>query len=983
VEKYLQGTVEGSDFPKSETSYKDRAFINGIIRKTKPKTVVEMGTAAGSSACVILNALRDVNDANLYSFDYNETWYREKGQNNARKTGFLVEKTLPGLMHKWNWYTGGVPSKYLDAHLPKDGVDICFIDTVHYNPGELLNILEILPFMKKNGIIIVHDTAYHALKPNALGTTCLTLMNTLKGKRLRLRSEKTMGLENISAVVLDDDIDAMLFPLFANLSLPWSYQITHDDFIDMFRHFSKYYYQTLVSVFVYYSVFYLNNWLNDTETAARAAERDTMKYLGVCKSGGRFNSKPTVAMVTQAGDNVPSQTFIANQRYLMNAKVDFYTLGNPPTHVNSVNLRTPYNLAYADILQQNGTTAGLTEGEMIVAASFLLENTDVVFAQFGNVGADIMNICKQLNLPLIVHFHGYDISIKAHVNSYKSKYQQMFKYASYIIAVSKRMRDTLIELGCSAEKIVYNPCAPSNVYYNIKPTFEEKLFVAAGRFVQKKAPHNTILAFEKVLEKHPDARLIVAGDGQLFDYCQELVQKRNLVDKIYMPRIFNSAQLQEWIGQACAFVQHSVTAPNGDKEGTPVVVCEASLAGLPVVSTLHAGIPDVIINGTTGLLVKEGDIEGMAQHMIWLLDNPDKAKEMGQAGKTYIWNNFNMEKHIKILDEIVYKAANKNNCKSQKYTMNAGVNNIAFARLGYSASWNLGDHIQTLATEEFSPPQTSTITIERDKLAFYDGKLVFLIMQGYFFTLAEQCTFPPSENIIPIFFGFHIEDSPRTRDVYASQQYINYFKKHEPIGCRDISTMNFLKARGVDAFFSRCLTLTVQKRDASKIEKANKVFFIDAPDWLYPGDNTGEVFNTIYNNAVFLSQVVDENPAIIPDSKKRIQADNLLSTLSNEAKLVVTSRLHITAPCIALGIPVVCIPRLVTPSRYEAIQGLIPLYYFPSEVAENDYEETRNNFIRTGINWNPLPQDIEALKIDIVSALKNKMREVQEKYNHL
>jgi len=88
-------------------------------------------------------------------------------------------------------------------------------------------------------------------------------------------------------------------------------------------------------------------------------------------------------------------------------------------------------------------------------------------------------------------------------------------------------------------------------------------------------------------------------------------------------------------------------------EGTPVGVLEASAAGLPVVSTLHAGIPDVIINGVTGFLVKEHDVDGMAESMIKLLDEPAKAEEMGRKGSAFIKEYFMLDRHLNILADVV------------------------------------------------------------------------------------------------------------------------------------------------------------------------------------------------------------------------------------------------------------------------------------------------------------------------------------------
>jgi glycosyltransferase involved in cell wall biosynthesis len=105
-----------------------------------------------------------------------------------------------------------------------------------------------------------------------------------------------------------------------------------------------------------------------------------------------------------------------------------------------------------------------------------------------------------------------------------------------------------------------------------------------------------------------------------------------------------------------AFVQHSVTAPNGDAEGTPVAILEAQAAALPVISTHHAGIPDVVIHNETGLLVSEGDIEGMAENLVKVLQDENLPKKLGEAGRKRIAENFTLEKHLNSLSKEISKA---------------------------------------------------------------------------------------------------------------------------------------------------------------------------------------------------------------------------------------------------------------------------------------------------------------------------------------
>jgi glycosyltransferase involved in cell wall biosynthesis len=105
--------------------------------------------------------------------------------------------------------------------------------------------------------------------------------------------------------------------------------------------------------------------------------------------------------------------------------------------------------------------------------------------------------------------------------------------------------------------------------------------------------------------------------------------------------------------QSRVFVQHSLVPKSGDSEGTPVGIIEAGASGLPVVSTRHAGITDVVIHGKTGFLVDEGDIDGMAKYMYRILSDTELAIKMGKRARQHISDNFNMDVSIANLRAIL------------------------------------------------------------------------------------------------------------------------------------------------------------------------------------------------------------------------------------------------------------------------------------------------------------------------------------------
>lgn len=350
------------------------------------------------------------------------------------------------------------------------------------------------------------------------------------------------------------------------------------------------------------------------------------------------------------GKNAYSETFIqAHKKLPFNIK---YYFGDT----------VPYSLEGSDILQfslvekvKKKLQNGFTPSEKLLLFSLRKEKVDCVLAEYATTAADSMKVVKYLNLPLIVHFHGYDASQKDVIEQYGEKYKEVFDYASKVIVVSKKMYEDVLHLGCPPEKLSINCYGPDDSFFKIKPEFNNQNFVSIGRFVQKKAPDLTIMAFKKVVDGFPDAKLIMAGDGVLLEACKNLTESLGLQNNISFPGALNREQVQELFRYTLAFVQHSVVAKNGDSEGTPVAIIEAQAAGLPVISTYHAGIPDVVLNEETGLLVEENDVDGMANNMIRILEEENLAEQLGNAAKKRVMENFTLEKHLSILEKEIDK----------------------------------------------------------------------------------------------------------------------------------------------------------------------------------------------------------------------------------------------------------------------------------------------------------------------------------------
>ncbi len=363
------------------------------------------------------------------------------------------------------------------------------------------------------------------------------------------------------------------------------------------------------------------------------------------------SSKPSVCVVTPYKPSI-TETFISSHIERLPARVTTVhgwrpTIGDRPV------LPWPRLAFYK--LWRTLSGAGL-ERETTAAylKVFQRHQVEAVLAEYGETGVAVMDACRLAGVPLIVHFHGYDASVKTVLEANAETYPRMLKQAAAVIAVSLAMQRKLVLLGASEEKVHYNPYGiDCSQFRGADPARAHPVFVSVGRFVEKKAPQITLRAFADMHRDYPEAQLRMIGDGPLWSESLKLAGDLGISDAVTFLGAQSPATVQKEMRGARAFVQHSVEATNGDCEGTPVGILEAGASGLPVVSTRHAGIPDIVIDGETGLLVDEHDVEGMAAHMLHLARDPELAASLGQSARRRVEENFTMEQSVNRLWKVI------------------------------------------------------------------------------------------------------------------------------------------------------------------------------------------------------------------------------------------------------------------------------------------------------------------------------------------
>jgi len=283
---------------------------------------------------------------------------------------------------------------------------------------------------------------------------------------------------------------------------------------------------------------------------------------------------------------------------------------------------------------------------------------EVLLANFGPLARQALPACRAAGVPLVAHFHGADAHRARPEGDAAWFYGELLREAAAIVAVSSPMIERLTALGAPPRRILLNPCGVDLADFPPGDAgATEPHFLAAGRFVGKKGPVFTLLAFRRLLERAPAARLTMLGEGEMRTACVQLAAALGIAGRVDFPGAYAHGELAARLRRSRAFVQHSLRQPDGDSEGTPVALLEAAASGVPAVSTRHAGIPQAVVDGETGLLCDEGDVEAMADAMAQLALDPGLAGAMGRRAREHAAAHFAIELRLGRLAALLARVA--------------------------------------------------------------------------------------------------------------------------------------------------------------------------------------------------------------------------------------------------------------------------------------------------------------------------------------
>lgn len=245
---------------------------------------------------------------------------------------------------------------------------------------------------------------------------------------------------------------------------------------------------------------------------------------------------------------------------------------------------------------------------------------DVFIAHFGPAGVTAAKL-RELGVisgKIATVFHGIDISHREVLARYTPEYQRLFRRGDVMLPISNLWAGRLNAMGCPAEKIAVSRMGIDMARFALREAKAPGVpldILSVARLTEKKGLHVAIEACRQLKEQGVAFRYRILGIGPWERRLRTLIEQYQLDDVIEMSGFKPSHQVKALLDQADVFLLPSVTGADGDMEGIPVALMEAMAVGLPVVSTVHSGIPELVESGKSGWLVPENDAQALAQRL--------------------------------------------------------------------------------------------------------------------------------------------------------------------------------------------------------------------------------------------------------------------------------------------------------------------------------------------------------------------------------
>jgi len=288
----------------------------------------------------------------------------------------------------------------------------------------------------------------------------------------------------------------------------------------------------------------------------------------------------------------------------------------------------------------------------------ILDDADIVLFHFGDLAHKFVFLKNRLGIhkPYLIVFHGVDIA-RCLPDLPMEERQQLWDFMTHGLPVSEFWKQRLISLGCPGEKLTVHHmgvCVERFVFRERRPSTGTVRLLSVCRLVEKKGIDCAIHGVAALMKLWPERNVLynIIGDGPERDSLKTLVRELGIERQIFFHGSMPSEQTVHFFDEAKVYLLPSRTASNGDMEGIPVSLMEAMACGLPVVSTYHSGIPELVRDGESGLLVEENDTEGITVALGRLVSEPELGPMLGQEARNVVERKFRHDTLMRDLETL-------------------------------------------------------------------------------------------------------------------------------------------------------------------------------------------------------------------------------------------------------------------------------------------------------------------------------------------
>ena len=281
---------------------------------------------------------------------------------------------------------------------------------------------------------------------------------------------------------------------------------------------------------------------------------------------------------------------------------------------------------------------------LYILIPFLNKKFDIIQCHFGSSG-NIGAFLKQLGIEgkLVTMFHGCDI--RDGIEKGGEIYNQLFNYGDCFLVISDYNYKNLVRFGVNTEKIIFHPVGIEIDKFPFKWKGKNKIsspivVLTVARLVEVKGLTYGIAAIKEILKKNPDLHLkyYIVGEGILEESLKKLVKKLKLEDVVKYLGSMDQEQVAKEMLKAHIFLLPSIA------EALPVVLMEAQAIGLPIIATDVGSVAEAIVDGKSGFLVPDRDVNALIEKLEYLIEHPELWPKMGRYGRKFVKENYDIKK---------------------------------------------------------------------------------------------------------------------------------------------------------------------------------------------------------------------------------------------------------------------------------------------------------------------------------------------------